>query len=117
MYILLSGFPGGSDGKESTCNARDLGSIPGSRRSPQGGHGNPCQYSSLENPHGQRSLAGYSPWVQIVGETMETVADFIFLYSKITADGDCSHEIKKRLLFGRKAMTKLPKEVVGDSPP
>ena len=45
--------------------------------------------------------------MQIVGETMETVADFIFLYSKITADGDCSHEIKKRLLFGRKAMTKL----------
>ena len=45
--------------------------------------------------------------MQIVGETMETVADFIFLHSKITADGDCSHEIKKRLLFGRKAMTKL----------
>ena len=45
--------------------------------------------------------------MQIVGETMETVADFIFLHSKITADGDCSHEIKKRLLFGRKAMTNL----------
>jgi len=45
--------------------------------------------------------------MQIVGETMETVADFIFLHSKITADGDCSHEIKKCLLFGRKAMTKL----------
>ena len=44
---------------------------------------------------------------QVVGETMETVTDFIFLHSKITADGDCSHEIKKRLLFGRKAMTKL----------
>ena len=38
---------------------------------------------------------------------MEKVADFIFLGSKITADGDCSHEIKKRLLFGRKAMTNL----------
>ena len=45
--------------------------------------------------------------MQIVGETMETVAEFIFLHSKITADGDCSHEIKKCLLFGRKAMTKL----------
>ena len=44
---------------------------------------------------------------QIDGKTMETVTDFIFLHSKITADGDCSHEIKKRLLFGRKAMTKL----------
>ena len=44
---------------------------------------------------------------QIDGETMETVADFIFLASKITADGDCSHEIKRRLLLGRKAMTNL----------
>ena len=42
---------------------------------------------------------------QIDGETMETVADFIFLGSKITADGDCSHEIKRHLLLGRKAMT------------
>ena len=44
---------------------------------------------------------------QIDGETMETVRDFIFLGSKITADGDCSHEIKRCLLLGRKAMTKL----------
>ena len=44
---------------------------------------------------------------QIDAETMETVTDFIFLGSKITADGDCSHEIKRRLLLGRKAMTKL----------
>ena len=44
---------------------------------------------------------------QIDGETMETVRNFIFLGSKITADGDCSHEIKKRLLLGRKAMTNL----------
>ena len=44
---------------------------------------------------------------QIDGETVETVADFIFLGSKITADGDCSHEIKRCLLFGRKVMTKL----------
>ena len=42
---------------------------------------------------------------QIDGETMETVTDFIFLGSKITADGDCSHDIKRRLLLGRKAMT------------
>ena len=44
---------------------------------------------------------------QIDGETVETVADFIFSGSKITADGDCSHEIKRRVLLGRKAMTNL----------
>ena len=44
---------------------------------------------------------------QIDGETMETVIDYIFLVSKISADGDCSHEIKRRLLLGRKAMTNL----------
>ena len=44
---------------------------------------------------------------QIDGETVETVADFLFLGYKITADGDCSHEIKRRLLFGRKAVTNL----------
>ena len=44
---------------------------------------------------------------QIDGETMETMTDFLFLGSKITADGDCSHEIKRRLLLGRKAMTNL----------
>ena len=44
---------------------------------------------------------------QIDGETVETVANFIFLGSKITADGDCSHEIKRRLLLGRKVMTNL----------
>ena len=44
---------------------------------------------------------------EIDGETVETVSDFIFLDSKITADGDCSHEIKRRLLLGRKVMTNL----------
>ena len=44
---------------------------------------------------------------QIDGETVETVSDFMFLGSKITTDGDCSHEIKKMLLLGRKAMTNL----------
>ena len=64
-FILPSrgylGFPGGSDCKESACSAGDLGLIPGLGRSPGGGHGNPLQYSCLENPHGQRSLVGYSP--------------------------------------------------------
>ena len=56
------GFPGGSDGKESAHNVGDLGSISGLGISPGGGHGNLLQYSCLENPHGQRSLVGYSPW-------------------------------------------------------
>ena len=55
-------FPGGSDSKESACNAGDLGSILGLGRSPGGGHGNPLQYSCLKDPHGERSLVGYSPW-------------------------------------------------------
>ena len=55
------GFPGGSDGKESACNAGDVGSIPGLGGSPGRGHGNLIQYSCLENPYGWRSLAGYSP--------------------------------------------------------
>ena len=49
-----------SPGKESACNVEDLGSIPGLGRSPGKGHGNPLQYSCLENPM-KRSLAGYSP--------------------------------------------------------
>ena len=61
-YGVFMGFPGGSEGKESACNSGDLGSIPGLGRSPGGGHGNPLQYSCLENSHGQRSLVGYSPW-------------------------------------------------------
>ena len=51
-----------------------------------------------------------TPW-QIEGETVETVRDFIFLGSKITANGDCSYEIKRRLLLGRKAMTNLVSKV------
>ena len=54
------GCPGGC-GKDSTCNAGDLGSIPGLGRSPGGGHGNLLEYSFLENPHGHRSLTDYSP--------------------------------------------------------
>ena len=56
------GFPGGSDGKESAHSEGDLGLIPGLGRSPGAGHGNSLQYSCLENPRGQRSLVGYSPW-------------------------------------------------------
>ena len=56
------GFPVGSDGKELVCTVDELSSIPGWGRSPGGEHDNPLQYSCLENPHGQRSIVGYSPW-------------------------------------------------------
>ena len=56
------GFPDGSDGKESACNVGDLGSAPVLGRSLGGGRGNPPQYSCLENHHGQRSPADYSPY-------------------------------------------------------
>ena len=59
---VFLGFLGDSDDKESSCNVGDLGSILGLGRSPGGGPGNPFQYSCLENPHGQRRLAGYCPW-------------------------------------------------------
>ena len=55
---------GGLDGKESPCNAGDLGSIPGLGRSPGGGHGNPLQYSCLENPMGRGAW-----WVTVHGVT------------------------------------------------
>ena len=65
------GFPGGLDGKESVCNAGDLGPITGLGRSPRGEHGNPLHYPCLENPHRQRSLAAYSPWGRKESDTTE----------------------------------------------
>ena len=59
---IFMDFPGGADGKESACNVRDLGLIPGLGRTPGGGPGNPLLCSCLVNPHGLRSRVGYSPW-------------------------------------------------------
>ena len=61
---VFLGFPGGSDGKESTCNVGDLGSILGLGRSPGGRHGNPLQYSCLENP-----MDGGEWWATVHGVT------------------------------------------------
>ena len=61
----------GSGGKESACNAGEPGSIPGLGRAPGEGNGYPLQYSCLENPRGQRSLAGYSPWAHKESEMTE----------------------------------------------
>ena len=60
--MVDKGFPGGLDGKESACNAGDLGYIPGLGRSPGGGHGNPFQYSCLENPMDRGAL-----WATVYG--------------------------------------------------
>ena len=72
--MVILGLPGGSDGKEFACNAGDLDSIPGLGRPPGGRHGNPLQCSCLENPHGQRSLVGYSPWGLQESDTTERLS-------------------------------------------
>ena len=69
--ILLYEVPGGSGGKQSACNVGDLGLIPELGRSPEEGNSNALQYSCLQNPHGQRSLMGYSPWGRKESDTTE----------------------------------------------
>ena len=61
LFHFFMSFPGGSDSKESACNAGDLGSVPGSGKSPGEGNGNLLQYLPGKY-YGQRSLVGYSPW-------------------------------------------------------
>ena len=63
-----------SNSKEFACIAGDLGSISGLGRSPEGGHDNLLQYSCLENPHGKRSLVGYSPWGHKESDTTEQLS-------------------------------------------
>ena len=71
LILLIMGFPGGSDGKESACSEGNLGSIPGSGRSPREGNGNPLQYSCLENPMDGGTWLGYSPWGRKESDTTE----------------------------------------------
>ena len=75
------GFPGGSEVKASACNAGDLGSIPGSGRSPREGNGNPLQYSCLENP-----MDGGAWWAIVLrvaeSDTTEQLSDFTSLKSE-----------------------------------
>ena len=74
------GFTGGSDGKESACNMGDLGSIPGSGRSPGEGNGNPLQYSCLENP-----MHGEAWWATVHGiaKSWTQLSDFNFTFTYI----------------------------------
>ena len=87
---VFLGFPGSSYGKESACNARNLGSIPGLGRSPGGGQDNPLQYSCLENLPGERNPAGYSPWGRKESDTNEhidTVRHTGRIYRGLTESG------------------------------
>ena len=96
------GFLGSSVGKDSACNTGDLKSLLMKVKEES-------EKVGLKLSSQQTKIIASSPitsW-EIDGETVETVSDFIFLGSKITADGDCSHEIKRHLLLGRKVMTNL----------
>ena len=83
--MVFWGFPDDSDGKESACSAGDLGLIPGLGRVPGEGHGNPAQYSCLENPHGQRSLAGCSPWGHKESDTSEPLGMHAWCFYSVVA--------------------------------
>ena len=95
-------FPGGSDGKESACNAGDLGSIPGSERSPGGGQGKLLQCPRLENPHGQRSREGCSPRGHKESDTTERLDTaqhvYVHVYTCISyAKGFVGHYVSSPL--------------------
>ena len=82
------GFPSASDGKESNCNAGDLGSIPGSGSSPGGGHGNPLQYSFLENPTDRRIW-----WPTVHGVTESDTTEQVTQFREpntLLGSGDCN---------------------------
>ena len=100
--------------KEGRCSWSKLLSGSRSWKDKWGLIGPPIQaYDSLKLNIQKTKIMASGPitsW-QIDGETMETVTDFIFLGSKITADGDCSHEMKRRLLLGRKAMTNIRQHI------
>ena len=78
MYLIHLGFPGGSEGKESVCNAGDLGSISGSGRSPGEGNGYPLQYSCLENPMDRGAWQVQSVGSQRVRHSRATNFHFFF---------------------------------------
>ena len=76
------GFPGGSDGKESTCNAGDPGSIPGSGRSPGEGNGNPLQYSCLGSP---MDIGAWQATGHGVTESQTQLSDYAYTHAKDTS--------------------------------
>ena len=78
QIVLIISY--GSDGKESTCNAGDLGLIPGLGRSPGERHDNPLHYSGLENPHGQRNLVGHNPWNSKESDMTEQLSTALYTH-------------------------------------
>ena len=101
---VFLGFPGGSVGKEYACNARELGLIPGLGRSPGRGHGNPLQPSCLENPHGQRSLAGCSLWGHKESKTTERLnTQHINVYRNATSKTSSLYTYISRYIKVKKA--------------
>ena len=82
--MLFWGFPGGSDGKESTCNVEDLGLIPGLGRSPGEGNGYPLQYSYLENSMDRES------WQAVVHGVITALSDSHTLGGSVPCEGSCS---------------------------
>ena len=81
--MCLVGFPGSSDGKESTSKAEDLGSVPGLGRSPGGGHGNPLQYSCLENPMDRGAWQATVHWITELEMTEQLSTAHIHLYKQL----------------------------------
>ena len=79
-WLSSSSSSSGSDGKESACNEGDLDSIPGLEISPGKGNGYPLQYSYLKNPHGQKSLVGYSPWSHKESDMTEQLSTYTSFY-------------------------------------
>ena len=113
-------FPGGSDSKESTFNVGDLGSIPRLRRSPGGRHGNPLQDSCLENPHGQRSLAAYSPWGHRESNMTKHSTSWASLVAQMVKNPPAMWETWVRSLIGKipwkRAWQPTPVFLPGESP-
>ena len=94
---VFLGFSDRSDGKESACNVGDLDSIPGLGSSPGEGHGNPLQYSCLENPPGQRSLVGCNPWGPKELDTTEQLSTTLVTWAQ--AAGPLALHLGKSFFF------------------
>ena len=91
--MIFSGFPGGSEVKESACNAGDLDSIPGSGRFPREGNGNPLQYSCMENP---MDGAAWCTIVHGVAKSRTRLSDFTFTF--VYTDSFLKSEIQQAFL-------------------
>ena len=105
---------GGSDGKESACNAGDSGSVPGLGSSPGIGHGNPLQYYCLKNPHGQRSLMGFSPWGHKESHTAEWLNTLPISTLKIRPRREklSNHFLKQEIIFFSKCLFLVSSETL-----